>query len=126
MCIDPGLYADGSFTIQGGYEAAAALLRRADPPTAIFALSDEMAFGAVHAAHQLGLRVPDDVSIVGVDDHDMAPVVGLTTVHQDVDQHGARAARLMIAELAGDQVDPIRHNDPIRLVIRTSTGPPTT
>ena len=121
---DRDLYAEGSFTIQGGYEAAVALLRRDDPPTAIFALSDEMAFGAMHAARELGRGVPDDVSVVGVDDHDVAPVIGLTTVHQDVDQHGARAARLMIAELAGEQVEPVRHNDPVRLVTRTSTAPP--
>lgn len=120
---DPGLYIDGSFTIQGGYEAAAALLRRSDPPTAIFALSDEMAFGAIHAARDLGVRVPEDVSIVGVDDHDVAPVIGLTTVHQDVDQHGARAARLMIAQLSGEAVEPVRHNDPVRLVVRSSTAP---
>lgn len=120
---DTDLYADGSFTIQGGYEAAIALLDRDDPPTALFALSDEMAFGAIHAAHDRGLRIPDDLSIVGVDDHDLSAVVGLTTVHQDVDQHGARAARLMIAQLAGHAVDPSRHNDPIRLVIRRSTAP---
>ena len=124
LTADTDLYADGSFTIQGGYEAAMALLDCDDPPTALFALSDEMAFGAIHAAHDRGLSVPDDLSIVGVDDHDLSPVVGLTTVHQDVDQHGARAARLMIAQLAGHGVDPTRHNDPIRLVIRGSTAPP--
>ena len=124
LSADAELYADGSFTIQGGYEAAMALLGRDDPPTALFALSDEMGFGAIHAAHERGLRIPEDVSIVGVDDHDVSAVVGLTTVHQDVDQHGARAARLMIAKLAGEAVDPARHNDPIRLVVRTSTGPP--
>ena len=120
---DPDLYVDGSFTIQGGYEAAVALLDRDDPPTALFALSDEMAFGAIHAAHDRGLCIPDDLSIVGVDDHDLSAVVGLTTVHQDVDQHGARAARLMIAQLAGHAVDPSRHNDPIRLGILRSPAP---
>lgn len=122
LCADPDLYADGSFTIQGGYEAAESLLRRDEPPTAIFALSDEMAFGAIQAARDLGRRVPEDVSIIGVDDHDAAAVIGLTTVHQDVDQHGAGAARLMIAQLAGQTVEPMRHNDPIRLVVRASTA----
>lgn len=123
IAADSTLYADGSFTIQGGYEATMTLLDRNDPPTAVFALSDEMAFGAIHAAHDRGLRIPDDLSIVGVDDHDMSAVVGVTTVHQDVDQHGARAARLMIAQLAGHGAEPVRHNDPIRLVVRTSTAP---
>jgi LacI family repressor for deo operon, udp, cdd, tsx, nupC, and nupG len=119
---DHTLYADGSFTIEGGYDAATALLSRPERPTAIFALSDEMAFGAIHAARDLGLRIPEDVSIIGVDGHDAAPVVGLTTVQQDVEHHGARAARLMIAELNGEPVEAIRYNDPIRLVERASTA----
>lgn len=121
---DPALYVDGSFTIAGGYEAAERLLDRDDPPTAIFALSDEMAFGVVHAASDRGVRVPDDLSVIGVDDHDVAVVLGLSTVHQDAAQHGARAARTMIAVLDGQQVAPGRHDDPIRLIHRTSTAPP--
>ena len=120
---DQTLYADGSFTVDGGYDAAISLLARPDRPTALVALSDEMAFGAIRAANELGLRVPDDLSIVGVDDHDLAVVVGLTTVHQDVDRHGARAARLIIAELDGETVEPTRYNDPTRLVERSSTAP---
>lgn len=122
--VDHGLFASGNFTIQGGYESAEALLDRDDPPTALFALSDEMAFGAIQAIHDRGLSIPEDVSVVGVDDHDVAAVVGLTTVHQDVDQHGARAARLMIDQLAGIAVDRSRHNDPIRLVERSSSARP--
>lgn len=123
LATDPELFADGSFTVQGGYEAADALLGRPEPPSAIFALSDEMAFGAIHAARDRGLRIPEDLSVVGVDDHDLSAVVGLTTVHQDVDQHGARAARLMIAQLAHRPVEPARHSDPVRLVVRHSTAP---
>lgn len=121
---DPTLYVDGSFTVHGGYEAAERLLDRDDPPTAIFALSDEMAFGVLHAAADRGIRVPDELSVIGVDDHDVAAVLGLSTIHQDVDRHGAGAARLMVAALAGDHPAPTRHNDPIHLVRRTSTAPP--
>ena len=59
-------------------------------PTALFALSDEMAFGALMAARELGIAIPGDISLVGVDDHEFAAVMGLTTVRQDVVEHGAR------------------------------------
>jgi LacI family transcriptional regulator, repressor for deo operon, udp, cdd, tsx, nupC, and nupG len=76
------------------------------------------------AARERGLRVPDDLSVVGVDDHDAAPVVGLTTVHQDVAEHGARAARAMIDMLTDREVSLERQNAPIRLVERLTTAPP--
>lgn len=121
---DPTLYAPGYFDIGGGYEALGTLLDRPDPPTAIFAFSDEMAFGALWAARERGLSVPDDLSVVGVDDHDSAPVVGLTTVHQDVAEHGAHAARAMIDILIGREVSLERQNAPIRLAERFTTAPP--
>ena len=98
---DPSLYAPGYFDIGGGYDALGMLLDHPDPPTAVFAFSDEMAFGVLWAARERGLSVPDDLSVVGVDDHDGSPVVGLTTVHQDVAEHGAHAARAMIDILSG-------------------------
>jgi DNA-binding LacI/PurR family transcriptional regulator len=64
--------------------------------------------------------------VVGVDDHDGAPVVGLTTVHQDVAEHGAHAARAMIDMLTGLEVSLERQNAPIRLVERSTTAPPRT
>ena len=121
---DPALYVDGSFTVHGAYEAAERLLDRDDPPTAIFALSDEMAFGVMHAARERAIRIPDDLSVIGVDDHDVAAVLGLSTIRQDVDQHGARAARIMIATLNGERPTVGRYDDPVRLVERTSTAAP--
>jgi DNA-binding LacI/PurR family transcriptional regulator len=121
---DPSLYAPGYFDIGGGYDALGMLLERPDPPTAVFAFSDEMAFGVLWAARERGLCVPDDLSVVGVDDHDGAPVVGLTTVHQDVAEHGAHAARAMIDMLTGLEVSLERQNAPIRLVERSTTAPP--
>jgi LacI family repressor for deo operon, udp, cdd, tsx, nupC, and nupG len=100
------------------------LLDRPDPPTAVFAFSDEMALGVLWAARERGLSVPDDLSVVGVDDHDAAPVVGLTTVHQDVAEHGAHAARAMIGILTGGEVALDRQNTPIRLVERMTTARP--
>ena len=121
--VDPALSAPGYFTIDGGYEATNRLLDLEDPPTAIFAFSDEMAFGALWAARQRGVRVPEDLSVIGVDDHDVSKLLDLTTVHQDVDQHGARAARVMIDLLAGNEVPRERENAPIRLIERNTTAP---
>lgn len=121
---DPDLFAVGNFTVQGGYDAAHELLTAPEPPTAIFAQSDEMAFGVLHAARDLGVAVPDQLSVIGVDDHDVAAAIGLTTIHQDVDQHGARAARIMIEQLEGRPATADRFDAPFRLVERSSTAPP--
>jgi DNA-binding LacI/PurR family transcriptional regulator len=124
IAADRDLHEPGYFTIEGGYDAAQALLDHAHPPTAIFAFSDEMAMGTLWAARDRGVDVPGQLSIIGVDDHDVSPVVGLTTVHQDVGEHGARAARAMIKLLSGVEVPAVKHNAPIRLVGRRTTAPP--
>ena len=94
-------------------------------PTAVFASSDEMAFGVMLAARERGLRVPQDVSVVGIDNHDLAAPFGLTTVAQDPFAHGMLGARLLLDELRDGQ--PARRTS-IRadadLIVRTSTGPP--
>lgn len=122
--IDDALAVSGNFSIAGGYEAVSDLLQLDEPPTAVFAMSDEMAFGALQAARERGLDVPHDLSIVGVDDHDAAIVLNLTTVHQDVADHGARAARLVLSQITGDEPSATRIDDAIRLVIRGTTAPP--
>lgn len=121
---DPSLHVTGNFSVAGGHEAMLHLLRRADPPTAVFAMSDEMAFGALQALREQGIRVPDDISIVGVDDHDVSVVLGLTTVRQDVPGHGSLAARLLIDELRGRKVATGTHRTAVRLVGRETTAPP--
>lgn len=122
--IDPTLEVVGNFSVLGGREAADSLFALADPPSAIFAMSDEMAFGALLCAREHGLDVPGDVSIVGVDDHDVSVVVGLTTVRQPVADHGARAARLIIEQLTGRDAAPERVERPVELVVRATTAPP--
>jgi DNA-binding LacI/PurR family transcriptional regulator len=122
--IDPRCVVEGSFTIQGGYEAMEQLMALPDRPSALFALGDEMAFGALQYAREAGIDIPGDVSIIGVDDQPAAAVLGLTTVHQDVDKHGARAARWLIDQLAGVEVEPIRTNASVQLIERTTCAPP--
>jgi DNA-binding LacI/PurR family transcriptional regulator len=123
LTLDPGRVDFGEFTVEGGAAAARRLLARAHPPTAIVALSDEMAFGAMSTARQLGMRVPDELSIIGVDDHDAAGAVGLTTVRQHVPDHGALAARALIEHFADDTRPPDRLTDAFELVERETTAP---
>ncbi len=124
--IDPRLFVEGSFTVHGGADAFGELMALDDPPTAVFAIGDIMAFGALQRAHELGLDVPGDVSIIGVDDQPVAEVLGLTTVHQDVAEHGARAARWLVERLAGLEAPTERVNGPIELVARRTTAAPVT
>jgi LacI family transcriptional regulator, repressor for deo operon, udp, cdd, tsx, nupC, and nupG len=121
--IDPDLVAPGQFTVEGGRRAASALLARRPLPTALFALSDEMAFGALIAARELSIDIPGDVSLVGVDDHEIAEVMGLTTVRQHVVEHGARAAATLLRRLAGDRTEPDHEIRQVELVVRGSTRP---
>ncbi|MGN7189098.1 LacI family DNA-binding transcriptional regulator [Microbacterium enclense] len=112
------------FTIDGGSRAAARLLARDDRPTALFAASDEMAIGAILAARELSLRVPDDVSIIGVDGHELGRWFGLTTVDQFARGQGERAAEAVLSALDGAQPAPGRGTLPFELVDRGSTAAP--
>ncbi|MEU2615260.1 substrate-binding domain-containing protein, partial [Micromonospora sp. NPDC007271] len=139
---DPSLDVESQFTIDGGIRATAELLARGEPPTAIFAACDEMAMGAMTALRDAGLRVPHDVSVIGIDDHDLAGVLGLSTVAQPAAEQGLLAARLLLDPLGVRAADPypglaLRPHDadagsgspppvilPTRLVVRESTAPP--
>jgi len=136
---DPALDVEGDFTIAGGGLATTELLRRGPVPTAIFAACDEMALGAIAVLRQAGLRVPADVSVIGIDDHDVARVVGLTTVAQPAAEQGRLAAGTLLGPLAdGTPPGPLAAGPlagtagtptdtvtlPTRLVVRESTAPP--
>lgn len=125
----PEWYAVGSFLMPQAKVAAMAMLRSSDPPTAIFAGSDEMAFGVIVAALESGLRVPEDLSVIGVDDHAWSESFGLTTVRQDPFEQGRIAARTVVDELSGRTAPPRTVKAEVRLVERRSTarpqGPPT-
>lgn len=123
---DPRLREIGAFSVDGGREAMQSLLKTPDRPTAVFAISDEMAFGAMQAARASGLRIPDDLSIMGVDDHHLAESFGLTTVRQGVEQHGPVAARQLLAVLGGQQPEERLVALPVAIVQRHSTAAPPT
>jgi DNA-binding LacI/PurR family transcriptional regulator len=120
--LAPELVADGNFSIDGAREAMATLLDRADAPTAVFAMSDEMAFGALLELRARGLRPGDDVSLLGVDDHEFSRVVGLSTIRQRVAAQGAAATRSLLAALAGEPVETQPTISPVELVLRDTTG----
>ncbi len=123
--FDPQLERVGDFSALGGYEAMQSLLGLPRRPTAIFAMSDEMAMGAIRACHEAGLDVPGGMAVVGFDDVDWAFTIGLTTVRQDATELGAIAARLMIERLEGDGCERRLITVPTELVVRDSTAPPT-
>jgi LacI family repressor for deo operon, udp, cdd, tsx, nupC, and nupG len=123
---DPNLEVNADFTVRGAQRAVASLLDRDDRPTAVFAESDEMAFGVMAAARQRGLRVPEDLSVVGVDDHEVSESVGLTTVAQPVRTLGELAALQLVAMISNqlDAHQVARVVVPTILVVRKSTAPP--
>ncbi|MDI2026964.1 LacI family DNA-binding transcriptional regulator [Saccharopolyspora sp. TS4A08] len=114
----------GEFGISGGERAMDRLLAESHLPTAVFAYADELAMGALRSLRRHGRSVPEHMSIVGFDDHEMSEYVDLTTVAQPVQAQGATAAQLLI-----DQLDERSPKDtvvsvPIDLVVRGSTAPP--
>ncbi|SDZ35125.1 DNA-binding transcriptional regulator, LacI/PurR family [Amycolatopsis xylanica] len=115
--------ADGHFTVSGGETAMTTLLTGAKRPTAVFAASDEMAFGALRGLRKTGLRVPEDVSVVGFDGHELTGLVDLTTVAQPVADQGATAARLLLDWLGDGTPPPSKTLLKTRLVLNGSTGP---
>lgn len=121
---DVGLETEGEFTVAGGMRAGVELLARPDRPTAIFAASDEMAFGVLRAARERGLRVPEDVSVIGIDDHEMSEIFELTTVAQPVREQGRVAAQQVLAALTAQHWLPEQVVLPTRLVVRHTTAPP--
>ena len=115
------------FTVAGGYaHTKQALGHPHHRPTAIFAASDEMAIGAHLAARDLGLSVPRDVSIVGIDDHELAEFFQLTTVAQFPKGQGELAAEILIAQLEPSrrQEPALRVSLPFELIVRSSTARP--
>ncbi|HSD81802.1 MAG TPA: LacI family DNA-binding transcriptional regulator [Solirubrobacteraceae bacterium] len=105
-----------------GCDAAEALLERDPRPTALVALTDQLALGALKACRRRGLRVPEDVSVTGFDDVPDAEEQGLTTVRQPLAEKGRVAGELLVEAVAGRPPREIRL--PVELVVRASTGPP--
>ena len=126
LALDPGLVREGDFYQESGLREASALLELDDPPTAVFAASDQIALGVYEAVRRKGLRVPDDVSVVGFDDLSLAAWASppLTTVRQPLAEMGGLAARTVLAMAAGEAVPNPRVELATSLVVRASTATP--
>jgi LacI family xylobiose transport system transcriptional regulator len=126
LSIPPDWVRYGNFHIEGGSSHGRELLSSPDRPTAIFAGSDLQALGVLDAARSLGLRVPDDFSVVGYDDIPLARWVSpaLTTVHQPLKEMAQEASRLVI-RMGRAPLEPVTRMDlATSLVVRESSAPP--
>jgi LacI family transcriptional regulator len=127
VAVDASLIAPGRFEEDGGAAAMETLLCLADRPTAVFAANDMMALGALDALRDAGLRVPEDIALVGFDDIPTARYIAprLTTVHQPIYDVGRRAAETVLAQaLAPSDAPPAACHQMLdtRLVVRESCG----
>ena len=122
---DPALIASGDWSIAQAEIAAAKLLSQAELPTAIFAFNDNGAIGTLNAARRKGLRVPEDLSIVGFDDTFQALIVSptLTTVRQPLAELGRMGVSLLTRLIEGQRLDALRIELSTTLVVRDSSGP---
>ncbi|MEU9348952.1 LacI family DNA-binding transcriptional regulator [Streptomyces sp. NPDC048278] len=125
---DPRLVKRGAFRFEPAYEVALELFALDDPPTAVFTGNDLEAFGVIEAARVYGLRVPEDVSVVGFDDTAAAATSAppLTTVRQPFAEIGRTALRTLLRLGAGKPLDSHRIELATQLVVRSSTAPPAT
>jgi DNA-binding LacI/PurR family transcriptional regulator len=121
---DEQLAAFGAYNPESGYEAMQSLLSLSPIPTALFAMNDMMAFGAMAAIEDAGLRVPDDIAIVGFDDIRLARFANppLTTIREPDVEHGRRAGELLLALINGTEPDSLHSKLETELVIRASCG----
>ncbi len=117
------LVAAGPHGLEGGASAMGELLTRTVLPTAVFAEYDELAIGALWVLRRAGLRVPEDISVISVDDHEMASMLDLTTMAQGVPEQGSLGAQLLMDVLDGGAVSVEPVVIPTRLVLRGTTGP---
>jgi LacI family transcriptional regulator len=123
--FDPELVLHGAFGYPDGLDMGTTLLALDNPPTGIFAASDATALGVMEAARKRGLRVPEDLSVVGFDDTLMAALAtpALTTVHQPLQYMGRVALRTLLQLIAGKTLDSHHVELATHLVVRESTAP---
>lgn len=124
--LDPALVGIGRYELEATRASAHAMLSAGSRPTAIFAANDLSAIAVIDVAHELGLRVPDDLSVIGFDDVPEATrrALPLTTIQQPMRRLGAVAAEMVFTLLAGGEIDDMNVILPTRLVVRATTAAP--
>lgn len=122
--VDPELQRVGPHGRLVAHRLTRELLALDEPPTAIFAASDTQALGVLEAAGAEGFAVPDDISVVGFDDIEVAEYVGLTTVHQPLEESGRRAVERLVAALHDEDSRPHEERLELSLNVRRTTAQP--
>jgi LacI family transcriptional regulator len=120
LTLDPDLVRTGDYTYEVAYQEAISLLALDDPPTAIFASNDQSAKGVYKAAEERGIRIPDDLSVVGYDNIPEAKYMGLTTVDQQISQMGYIGTQMLYTLIQGDELDVDIFKIDSRLIVRGS------
>ncbi len=123
LAPDGSLEAYGYFSVQGGEDAMTALLSRPNPPSAVFVMSDDMAFGAIRALQRHGIRPGSDIAIASIDGHELAELLDVTTVRQPVVDMGRTAAEALLARMVDDATEPEEIISPTTLIVRGSSVP---
>lgn len=125
LLVNPAWLLTSDYSFNDAYQQAKNLL--ADPvnrPTAIFSASDEMAAGVILAARDLGLSVPGNLSVIGIDAHPIGQSFGLTTLDQHAHDQGVHAVESILDQLAGTSAEPTNNVLPTNFLVRSSTAPP--
>lgn len=122
--FQPQYYAEGDHGRLEARRLARQMLTQPTPPTAIFAYSDTTAWGVIEAAHQLGLRIPQDFSLIGFDDIEISAYLKLTTVHQPLFESGQRGMELLLEKLGNPRQPAVQEKQAMELVVRQTTAQP--
>jgi LacI family repressor for deo operon, udp, cdd, tsx, nupC, and nupG len=125
VSFDEELLYQGDYSCESGVAGVNAIMQLKERPTAFFCFGDQIAIGALHALRELGYKVPDDISVIGVDGIALSQYCAppLTTVAQPLTQIGEYCATLLIDLIEGKQSEKLVHILPHQLLIRASTGP---
>ncbi len=122
--LDPALHRQGEHGRYVSHQLTLELLEMDDPPTAIFASSDTQALGVIEAVQSKGLRIPQDISVIGYDDIEIAEHLNLTTISQPLYRSGQIAVNLLLDLIEGKKPKEVPIILPVEVVRRTTTGPP--
>jgi LacI family transcriptional regulator len=120
VAIDPALITPGDYTAESGVKAASELLSLDHPPTAIFASNDQTAMGVFQVAMEMGLRIPEDLSVIGFDNITESKYMGLTSVDQFIAEMGFVATQMLIKLINDESLESQIHRMQTKLVIRNS------
>jgi LacI family transcriptional regulator len=120
--VDEKLIASGDYTTETGVQCTRELLSLDNPPTAIFASNDQMAMGVFNVAQEMGLRIPDDLSVVGFDNITESRYMGLTTIDQFIPEMGYVATQMLIKLINNEKLENETYRMQTRLVARNSCG----